>query len=137
MITNDRIIKFCHDNLVIDYLDVEVVERDGAVILELTVDERHVNLYNICHGGVLTTMADTAMGAACLALGKKVVTVSLTIEFMHAVPFAKKIFMRPSVLHDGRQTMTCECEILDGAGKLYAKVHAIFFVIETIEEESV
>ncbi len=134
MIGNDRIIKFCHDNLVIDYLGVDVVERDGAIVLELTVDERHVNLYNICHGGVLTTMADTAMGAECLRLGKKVVTMSLTIEFMHAVSFATKIFTRARVLHNGRKTMTCECEMLDAAGKLYAKVHAIFFVIETLEE---
>ena len=134
MVTNDQIIKFCHDNLVIDYLDVKVVERNEKIILELTVDERHVNLYNICHGGMLVTMADTAMGAACLALGKKVVTISLTTEFMHAVPFAGKIFTRATVLHDGRQTMTCECEILDAAQKLFAKVHAIFFVIETLEE---
>lgn len=133
MVTNEQIIEFCHQNRVIDYLDVAVVEREGGVILELTVDERHVNLYNICHGGVLTTMADTAMGAACLALGKKVVTVSLTIEFMHAVGFAKKIFTRATVLHDGHQTMTCECEILDADHKLFAKVHAIFFVIETLD----
>ena len=135
MVSIERIKKFCHENLVIDYLGVNVVEHeDESVRLELTVDERHVNLYNICHGGVLTTMADTAMGAACLALGKKVVTISLTIEFMHAVSFATKIFTRATVLHNGRKTMTCECEIVDAAGKLYAKVHAIFFVIETIEK---
>lgn len=136
MVSREQLIKFCHANLVIDHLGVEVVDRDGTIRLELTVDERHVNLYNICHGGVLTTMADTAMGEACLELGKKVVTISLTIEFMHAVPFAKRIFTRPSVLHDGHQTMTCECEILDADGKLYSKVHAIFFVVETLEEES-
>ena len=135
MISNERIIKFCHDNLVIDHLGVEVIDReDGSIRLELTVDERHVNLYNLCHGGVLVTMADTAMGAACLALGKKVVTISLTIEFMHSVPFARRIFMRPTVLHNGLQTMTCECEILDDTGKLYSKVHAIFFVVETLDD---
>ena len=133
MVTNDQIIKFCHDNLVIDYLDVDVLERDGQIVLELTVDERHVNLYNICHGGVLTIMADTAMGAACLALGKKVVTISLTIEFMHAVSYGSTIFTRASVLHDGRKTMTCECEMLNADGKLFAKVHAIFFVVETLD----
>ena len=133
MVTNDQIIKFCHDNLVIDYLDVKVLERDDQITLELTVDERHVNLYNICHGGVLTTMADTAMGAACLARGKKVVTISLTIEFMHAVSYGSTIFTRATVLHNGHQTMTCECEMLDAAHKLFAKVHAIFFVIETLD----
>ncbi len=135
MVSIDRIKKFCHENLVIDYLGVNVVEHeDESIRLELTVDERHVNLYNICHGGVLTTMADTAMGAACLALGKKVVTISLTIEFMHAVPFGKRIFTRATVLHNGIQTMTCECEILDEHGKLYSKIHAIFFVIETLDD---
>ena len=136
MVTNDQIIKFCHDNLVIDYLDVKVVERDEKIILELTVDDRHVNLYNICHGGVLTTMADTAMGAKCLALNKKVVTISLNIEFMHAVMTnTPRIFTDATVLHDGRKTMVCECKILDAKGKLYAKATATFFVIGHLIED--
>ena len=128
--TQEEIIKFCHANTVIDFLEVEVVPTpDGEARLELCADSRHANLYSMAHGGVLTTMADTAMGAKCLALSKKVVTISLTIEFMHSVMInTPRIFTDAKVLHDGRQTMVCECKILDEAGKLYAKANATFFV---------
>lgn len=129
--TQEQIINFYHENTVIDYLGVDIVPTpDGEARLELLVEPRHANLYSMAHGGVLTTMADTAMGAKCLALNKKVVTISLNIEFMHAVMInTPRVFTDATVLHDGRKTMVCECRIVDAKGKLYAKATATFFVI--------
>ena len=125
--TQEQIIKFCHANTVIDFLEVEVVPTpDGEARLELCADSRHANLYS--------TMADTAMGAKCLALNKRVVTISLTIEFMHAIMTGTRIMTDAKVLHDGRQTMVCECNIVDAAGKLYAKSSATFFVTGILDE---
>ena len=135
--TQDQIIEFCHANTVIDFLKVEVVPTpDGEARLELCADSRHANLYSMAHGGVLTTMADTAMGAKCLALNKRVVTISLTIEFMHAIMTGTRVFTEAKVLHDGRQTMVCECNIVDADGKLYAKASATFFVIGKLFDEA-
>ena len=135
--TQEQIIKFYHENTVIDYLGVEIVPTpDGEARLELLVEPRHANLYSMAHGGVLTTMADTAMGAKCLALNKKVVTISLNIEFMHAVMInTPRVFTDATVLHDGRKTMVCECKIVDAKGKLYAKATATFFVIGHLLED--
>ena len=127
--TQEQLIKFFHENTVIDFMEVEVVPTpDGEARLELCADSRHANLYSMAHGGVLTTMADTAMGAKCLALNKRVVTISLTIEFMHAIMIGTRVMTDAQVLHDGRKTMVCECRIVDAAGKLYAKASATFFV---------
>lgn len=135
--TQEQIIKFCHANTVIDFLEVEVVPtQDGEARLELCADSRHANLYSMTHGGVLTTMADTAMGAKCLALNKKVVTISLTIEFMHAIMTGTRIMTDAKVLHNGRQTMVCECRIVDAAGKLYSKAGATFFVTGLLKDEA-
>ena len=134
--TQETIIKFYHANTVIDYLGVEVVPTpDGEARLELCADSRHANLYSMAHGGVLTTMADTAMGAKCLALNKKVVTISMTIQFMHAIMIGTRIMTEAKVLHDGRQTMVCECRIVDANGKLYAKASATFFVTGKLFDE--
>ena len=116
-------------------MQVEVVERGGEISLELCPDSRHANLYSMAHGGVLTTMADTAMGAKCLELGKRVVTVSLTINFMHAVMTGTRIHTEACVLHDGRKTLVCECRLVDDSGKLCAKADATFFVIGLFGEE--
>lgn len=133
--TREQIIKFCHENTVIDFLEIEIVDGD-EIHLELLPDARHANLYSMAHGGVLTTMADTAMGAKCLELGKRVVTVSLTINFMHAIMTGTRIKTEACVLHDGHKTMVCECRIVDVNGKLCAKADATFFVIGLFGEEN-
>ena len=108
---------------------------DGCARLELEVKPHHSNPYGILHGGVLTTMADTAMGAACLMKNKKVVTVSMTLEFMHAVPMGSKIITDAKILHEGRQIFICECNLTDEEGTLYAKAHATFFAISKLIDE--
>ena len=131
--TQAEIIKFCHDNTICDFLNADIVPTEnGGVRLELEVKSQHSNCYNILHGGVMTTMADTAMGAACFQRNKKVVTVSMTTEFMHAVKIGTKIFTDTKILHDGNQIMICDCRIVDAAGNLYAKANATFFVIEKV-----
>lgn len=135
MPTQEQVIQFCHDNAIIDFLQVEIVPTpDGCVRLELDVKDFHSNPYGILHGGVLTTMADTAMGAACLMMNKKVVTVSITLEFMHAVPLGTRIITDAKILHEGRQILICECELKDAEGKIYSKAHATFFAISKFVE---
>ena len=128
--TQDQIIEFCHSNTIIDTLGIEAVpDSDGEVHLELIVDHKHTNFCNICHGGVLTTMADTAMGIICNELNKSVITMNLSINFLHAVKLQTKIVAVPKIIHNGRQTMVCECDIIDEKGKLLVKSNATFFVV--------
>ena len=137
-LTQEQRIRYYHSHPIINYLRVEVVPKeDGSVRLELPIDENHTNLYGIAHGGVLTTMADTAMGEICLERNKKVVTISMTIDFLHAVPLTKRIATEPRILHDGRQTMVCECDILDDTGKIFARVLATFFVIGNFDDDEI
>ncbi len=130
------IIEFYHKNAFLEYIHAEYVPVSGGKIqLELTVEAEHTNLYGIIHGGVLMTLADTACGAACLALNKKVVTINLGMDFMHSVPLTTRLIARGRVLHNGRHTMTCECEISDADGKLYAKAHGTFYVLGKFIED--
>lgn len=135
--TQEQIIEFFHANTVIDFLKVKVVPTpDGEARLELCADARHANLYSMAHGGVLAILADTAMGAKCLALNKRVVTISFSIQFMHSVMTGTPILTDAKVIHNGRQTMFCECQIVDSAGKLYAKASATFFVTGKLFDET-
>lgn len=134
--TVEQVIEFCHENVIIDFLGVEIIPtEDGCARLELNVGLQHSNPYNILHGGVLTTMADTAMGAACLMSNKKVVTVSITLEFMHAVPIGTRIITDAKVLKEGRNIFICECDLKDSSNKIYAKAHATFFAISKLIED--
>ncbi|MBQ6975974.1 MAG: PaaI family thioesterase [Selenomonadaceae bacterium] len=128
--TQEQVIEFCHANAIIDFLGVEIVPTaDGCARLELDVKKCHSNPYGILHGGVMTTMADTAMGAACLMRNKKVVTVSITLEFVHSVPMATRIITDAKIINEGRHIIVCECALIDAEGKIYAKAHAVFYAI--------
>ena len=132
----EEIVEFYHENPFVNFLRLQVIPLDdGTVKLELPIDFDHTNLYGIAHGGVLTTMADTAMGAACLMKNKKVVTLSLTIDFMHAVAVDDKVIATAKVLHDGARTMACESELVSESGKLFAKANATFYVLEKFIDE--
>lgn len=43
---------------------------------------RDTNLNNKLHGGLLMTIMDNATGIACASLGKRAVTVSMTVDFI-------------------------------------------------------
>ena len=58
--------------------------RDGErVSVGLRIEKRHANSRGICHGGLLATLADLALGYACLAKSGPggFVTVSLSLDF--------------------------------------------------------
>jgi uncharacterized protein (TIGR00369 family) len=57
--------------------------RGKEVSLGLRIEERHANSRGICHGGLLASMADLALGYATLAVGghSSFVTVNLSLDF--------------------------------------------------------
>ena len=57
--------------------------RGTEVSLGLRIENRHCNSRDICHGGLLATLADLALGYSALAVGgqSSFVTVSLTLDF--------------------------------------------------------
>jgi len=68
---------------------VEVVDASpGVVEIAFEANPQHLNLQGLVHGGILATLADTAMGLAVrtvLEPGRRHVTVQLGIEFLSAV----------------------------------------------------
>ena len=105
------------------------VNAVGQSYIALTIDDYHTNIYGITHGGVLMSMADTAMATAILLRNKKGVTITLSMDFMHSAPLTREIYAKPVILHDGQHTVTTECLITDANGKLFAKAHASFYIL--------
>ena len=57
----------------------------GAATMTMTVQERMLNGFAICHGGYITILADTAFAYACNSCNDVTVASSLGIEFIAAV----------------------------------------------------
>jgi acyl-CoA thioesterase len=59
-----------------------VAMSEGAAFLEMTVRDDMLNGFDICHGGFITTLADSAFAFACNSTGDVTVAAGLTVDFL-------------------------------------------------------
>ena len=106
----------------IDMAGMEVEE--GSVTVHLDPQEFHYNPLGSVHGGVLSTLLDTA--AACsvhttLPAGVGYTSLDLSVKFLRPVTVASgRITTRGAVLQRGRRTALAEARMTDAAGRLIA-----------------
>jgi len=90
--------------------------RDGeAVAIGLAVDEKHTNSRGICHGGVLATLADLALGYAMLAKsGDKgsFLTAHLAVDYAGAARPGDWIESKVEIQHVGSRLAFANCYLV-------------------------
>ena len=59
-----------------------VAISEGAAFLEMKVRDDMLNGFDICHGGIITTLADSAFAFACNSTGRVTVAAGLTVDFI-------------------------------------------------------
>jgi len=59
-----------------------VAMSEGAAFLEMKVRDDMLNGFDICHGGFITTLADSAFAFACNSTGDVTVAAGLTVDFL-------------------------------------------------------
>ena len=94
----------------------------GIAVVELDVDERFHNPMGRVHGGILSAMADAAMGIAfgrMLDAGQDFSTVDLQIQYMRPV-ISKRLTAKARVKQRGLRIGFVECEIRDSRDRLLA-----------------
>ena len=113
------------------WADIGVVHAEaGRVDVAFEAGPQHVNIQGLVHGGMLATLADTAMGLAVrtvLEPGRRHVTVQLGVEFLSAGRPGRIVATGRS-LKIGRQLGFAESDVRDGAGTLLARAHATISV---------
>ena len=95
----------------LDLIGPLLQQRDDPSTVGLLTDERHTNSRGIVHGGLLVAIADTIMGHAAerAGQGRRVVTASLTTDFVGAAPGGRWIQATTSVLRTGRRMAFTSC----------------------------
>ncbi len=110
--------------------DMKIIKAyDGKSELSLRVTENMLNAHNMVHGGVIFTLADSASGAACVSYGKKIVTLSSSINFLKSVDSGTMI-ATGEVVHNGNSTMVVDVTVTrQEYDKLLATASFTMFVI--------
>ena len=110
---------------------VEVTDASpGVVEIEFEAGSQHLNLQGLVHGGILTTLADTAMGLAvrtALEPGRRHVTVQLGIEFL-SPGRTGTIAARGRTVKIGTQLGFAEADVMNADGRLLARAHSTLSV---------
>ena len=97
--------------------------ENGMAVIEFVADERHANPAGTLHGGVLSDIADAAMGFAyytTLAPDESLATLELKINFLRPV-WKATLRAKARVVHAGRVVGLVECDILDDRQRLIAR----------------
>lgn len=98
--------------------------EEGRVAVEMTAEEFHYNPLGSVHGGVLSTLLDTAAGCAVhstLPAGVGYTTLDLNVKFLRPVTTGSGLLRcEGTVLSRGRRTALAEARLTDGNGRLAA-----------------
>ena len=99
---------FAVDRASKDFMGMELVNCEpGRAVMRMTVREVMLNAHDICHGGLIFTLADSTFAFACNSYNKVTVASGCSIEFL-----------KPA--HAG-DVLTCE-----GAEQLLQGRHGIY-----------
>ena len=114
--------------LVIENMKI-VKAYDGKSELSLKITDNMLNAHDMVHGGVIFTLADSTSGAACVSYGKKIVTLSSSINFLKSVDNGTMIAIG-EVVHNGNSTMVVDVRVTrQEDDKLLATASFTMFVI--------
>jgi uncharacterized protein (TIGR00369 family) len=98
--------------------------EEGRVTVDLQPQEFHYNPLGSVHGGILSTLLDTAAGCAVhttLPPGVGYTSLDLSVKFLRPVTVASGLLhCEGTVLQRGRRTALAEARLIDKAGRLVA-----------------
>ena len=105
--------------------------QGNEISLGLRIEGRHCNSRGTCHGGLLATLADMALGYACALAGdadggkRNFVTVDLSIQYLASTQPGDWVQSEVTVLSPGSRTASATGHLLAN-GNLVARISANF-----------
>jgi uncharacterized protein (TIGR00369 family) len=105
---------------------------EKAVILGLRLAQPHTNSRGMAHGGLLTSLADNAMGLSCGVArgeGTRLVTAGLAIDFIGSAQIGQWLSVEPEVIKAGGSLCFAQC-LIKADGLVCARANGTFSVVK-------
>jgi acyl-CoA thioesterase len=120
------------------WLGLQLVEiGEGTATVDMTPTEDMANHAGFVHGGMISTLADSAMGRSLRTLTPgitRAMSFDLKLNFINAAKIGETLRAKGHVIHAGRRTMVTECRIEGKDGRLVATASATFAVTREKEK---
>ncbi len=109
---------------------------EHAVYLGVEIREAHCNGRGFAHGGLLSSLADNAMGLSAVRQARltqandkiSALTVSLSLDFLDTAKIGDFLEIKPQLLKVGRTLAFVDCRIVCGE-RLIARASASFRMV--------
>ena len=104
---------------------------DNGIIIALRADTQHCNSRGFVHGGLISALADNAMGLSCASQHESVsglVTLSLNMDFVSAAQKGEWLEFKTHFVKTGRSIDTAQGQVI-AAGRVCATCSASFKVL--------
>jgi len=115
-----------------EWLGLKLVETgEGTAVVEMATTDDMANHSGVVHGGMISTLADSAMGRSLRTLSPGVVramSFDLKLNFINAAKVGETLRATGHVIHAGRRTAVAECRVEGRDGRLVATASATFAV---------
>ena len=113
------------------WLGIELVEtKEGSAVVEMTPSAEMANHAGFVHGGMISALADSAMGRSLRTIKPGVVralSFDLKVSFISAAKVGETLRATGGVVHAGRRTAVTECRV-EASGRLVAKASGTFAI---------
>ena len=120
-----------------EWLGMRLVEAaDGTAVVEMTSTEDMANASGFVHGGMISTLADSAMGRSVRTLSPAVtraMSFDLKLNFISAARVGETLRATGRVVHAGRRTAVTECRVEGPRQRLVATASGTFAVTRNKE----
>ena len=114
------------------WLGFRLVETgDGTAVVDMTTTENMANHSGFVHGGIISALADSAMGRSLRTLKpgvSRAMSFALKLSFISAAKIGEELRAAGKVVHAGRRTVVTECRIEGKDGRLIATASGTFAV---------
>ena len=107
---------------------------DEAVIIGLRATAAHTNSRGFVHGGLISALADNAMGLSCghrVEGGASLVTVNLTLDFIGTARIGQWLEFRTEFVKPGT-TLSFAQAFVTADGEPCARANAVFRVLKKV-----
>lgn len=108
-----------------------VAVEEGSATVEMVASEQMANSSGNVHGGLISTLADSAMGRSIWTIKpgvRRAMSFDLKLSFVAAAKIGETLRATGKVVHAGRRTCVTECRVEGSGGRLIATASGTFMV---------
>jgi uncharacterized protein (TIGR00369 family) len=120
-----------HQNLQITLL----LLAQGRAELEMPIGPEFTNSYGMAHGGIITTLVDSAMGVVFGSINNRVLTLEMNINFLGRVCVGEILRACSDAVHIGSQVVIAQTEVYNLQNQLIAISRGTFFRVGSLLTE--